>query len=245
MLTFLLFLRDYEMVWFYVLGLAALWYLYRFLAAQVRLIRTNFGLERELFAGRRNGAAGRLILVGLAGAGIFLAVNYGLPEAERAERLRRDTGAVDLPTITPTSTPFELFGVDVSGCANPKATILQPKPGDAVTGKTDILIVADIPDFAFFLLELGRPDEPDNWVTLFSENLVENQPATVEGSSSTPAAVPGLFLPATAEEPFSWTWNSSTVTPGVYHLRLTVMAVNQKYPPPCVVPIQVLAQPPG
>jgi hypothetical protein len=46
MLAFLLFLRDYEMVWFYVLGLAALWYLYRFLAAQVRLIRTNFGLER-------------------------------------------------------------------------------------------------------------------------------------------------------------------------------------------------------
>lgn len=249
MVTFLKFLQDYEMVWYYVLGLVALWYLSRFLVTQVRLAKTNFGLERELFQGQRNGAAGRLVLVVLAGSGIFLAVRYGLPEAQRAEQIRMEADMVNLPTITLTPTPFELFGVDVSGCSNPNATILQPKPGDTVSGKTSILIVADIPNFAYFIIELGTPDEPDVWVTLFSENLVGNQPATAGGpSASTPAGPvpsPESFQPATAEEPFSWTWDSSTVLPAVYHLRLTVMAADQKYPPPCVVPIQVLAPSPG
>ena len=232
------------MVWYYVLGLLALWYLSRLLVTQVRLAKTNFGLERELFQGQRNGAAGRLALAILAGTGIYLAVRYGLPEAQRAEQIRREANLVNLPTITLTPTPFELFGVDVSGCSNPNATILQPKPGDTVSGKTAILIVADIPNFAYFIIELGTPEEPDAWVTLYSENLVENQPAAAEGSSaSTPAPLPEIFQPATAEEPFSWTWDSSTVLPSVYHLRLTVMAANQKHPPPCVVPIQVLAPP--
>jgi hypothetical protein len=237
MLTFLTFLRDYEMVFYYILGLVALWYLYRFLVAQFHLMKTTFGLERELFSGQRNGAIGRLFLILLAVSGIFLGVNYGLPEAERAERLKVEAGAVDLPTVTPTPTRFELFGVDVSGCSNPKATILQPKPGDAVTGTIDILIVADIPDFAYFLLELGTPDVPDVWKTLFGENLIDT-PAAPDGTP-----VPDAHIPATEEEPFVWSWNSSNVPPGVYHLRLTVFAMDQEYPAPCVVPIQVLAPP--
>ncbi len=249
MVTFLTFLRDYEMVGYYVLGLIALWYLSRFLVAQVRLAKTNFGLERELYQGQRNGAAGRFVLSVLAGAGIYLAVQYGLPEAQRAERIRIEANAVNLPTLTLTPTPYAFHGVDISGCSNPRATILQPKPGDTVSGKTTILIVADIPNFAYFIIELGTPEEPDVWVTLFSENLTGDQTAAAGGPSAStqagPIPSPEIFQPATAEDPFSWTWDSSTVLPAVYHLRLTVMAANQKFPPPCVVPIQVLAPSPG
>jgi hypothetical protein len=221
MVALLSFLQDYEMVVYYLAALIALWYIYRFAAAQVRLSKTAFGLERELSAGRRNGALGALaLMIGLA-VGVHLAVRYGLPEAQRVEQIRINANAVNLPTITPSPTPLVLFGVDVTGCNNPKARILEPRPGEAVRGKVTIRIVANIANFAFYKIELGTPDDSDVWVTLFNNND-----------------------PASEEEPFSWIWDSATVIPGVYHLRLTVMEADLTFPPPCVVPIQVLSAQP-
>jgi hypothetical protein len=218
MVAILTFLQDYEMVAYYLAVLIALWYIYRFVAAQVRLSKTAFGLERELFVGRRNGALGALaLLIGLA-VGVHLAVRYGLPEAQRLEQIRINANAVNLPTITPSPTPLVLFGVDVSGCNEPKARLLEPRPGEAVRGKVAIRIVADIANFAFYKIELGTPDDPDLWVMLFNNNE-----------------------PALEEEPFSWTWDSAMVVPGVYHLRLTVMKADLTSLTPCVVPIQVLS----
>jgi hypothetical protein len=221
MVTFLTFLQDYEMVVYYLAALVGLYNVYRFIAAQVRLSKTAFGLERELLIGRRNGAViTLLLLIGLA-AGGNLAVRYGLPEAQRVEQVRINANAVNLPTITPTPTPLVLFGVDVTGCNNTKARLLEPRPGEAVKGKVTIWIVADIYNFAFYKIELGTPDEPDLWVTLYNNNET-----------------------APEEEPFSWIWDSASVIPGVYHLRLTVMEADLTFPPPCVVPIQVLSAEP-
>jgi hypothetical protein len=219
MVAFLTFLQNYEMVAYYLAALAVLWYLYRLLAAQVRLSKAAFGLERELAQGNRNGAAGMLGVIILLTAGIHLAVHYGLPEAKRIERIRMEANAVNVPTVTPSPTPLELFGVDVSGCTNVKARLLEPRPGEAVRGKITLQIVADIPNFAFYNIDLGRPDEPDVWVPLFTSDEI-----------------------ATEEEPFSWTWDSAIVPPGVYHIRLTVMKADLTFPPQCVVPIQVLAE---
>jgi hypothetical protein len=228
MVAFLKFLQDYEMVVYYLSGLAALRYLYLLIAAQVRLSKSSFDLERKLNQGQRNQALGYLALIVSVAVGVHFAVLSGLPEAQRAEQVRMAANAVTLPTITPTPTPLELFGVDVSGCNNPKARLLSPKPGEAVKGKVTVQIVADIENFAFFKLELGRPDEPEVWVMLYTNN---NTPSTPEETPS----------PALERGSFSWVWDSSTVTPGVYHLRLTVFQADLTYPPPCVVPIQVLS----
>jgi hypothetical protein len=221
MIAFLTFLQDYEMVVYYVATLLALRYIYLIITAQVRVSKTAFGLERELFVGRRNGALGTLALILGMAVGVHLAVRYGLPDAQRVEQIRINANAVNLPTITPTPTPLVLFGVDVSGCNEPKARLLEPRPGEAVRGKVTLRIVANISNFAFYKIELGTPDEPDLWVTLYNNNE-----------------------PALEEEPFSWTWDSATVVPGVYHLRLTVMAADLTFPPPCVVPVQVLSTQP-
>jgi|WetSurMetagenome_2_1015567.scaffolds.fasta_scaffold41373_2 hypothetical protein len=221
MVTLLTFLQDYEMVTYYLAVMVSLWHAYHFVAAQVRLSKSPFGLERELNQGRRNRAAATILLVGAAVAGIHFAVRYGLPEAQRVERLRINANAVDLPTITPSPTPLVLFGVDVSGCdkrINPQARLLEPKPGQAVKGKVTVRIVADISNFTFYTLELGSPDEPDLWVPLYSNNEA-----------------------APEDEPFEWVWDSARFLPGVYHLRLTVMKADLTFPQPCVVPLQVLA----
>ena len=217
MVAFLTFLQDYEMVVYYLGALVALYNVYLFIAAQVRLSKTAFGLESELLTGRRNGALAALLLIILFAAGIHLAVRYGLPEAQRAEQARINANAVNLPTITPTPTPLILFGMDVSGCKE-GARLLEPRPGQAVRGKVTLRIVADIADFAFYKIELGTPDEPDLWIPIYTNNE-----------------------PAPEEEPFSWTWDSATVVPGVYHLRLTVIKADLTIHTQCVVPIQVLS----
>ncbi len=218
MLTFLTFLRDYEIAGYYLLGLISLWYIYLLIAAQIQLSKTIFGLERTLFLRRRTGALGRLALVAVIVGAIYAAVHIGLPQAQIAEQIHQATIAAHQPTPTLTPTPIEQFGVDVSGCTNPKAAILQPKAGDTVKGKISIRITADIDNFAFYKIELSRADEPDVWSTLYNDNAA-----------------------ATAAEPSNWTWDSATVPPGVYHLRLTVMAADLTFPTPCVIPIQVLA----
>jgi hypothetical protein len=218
MLTFLTFIRDYEFAGYYLLGLISLRYIYLFIAAQIQVSKTIFGLERQLYLSRRTGALGRLALIAVTVGSIYAAANIFLPQAQSAEQTRQAVIAAHQPAATQTPTPMEQFGVDVSGCTNPKATILQPKPGDAVKGKVAIRITADILNFAFYKIELGRPDEPDVWTTLFNDNTA-----------------------ATAAEPFAWTWDSTTVPPGVYHLRLSVLAADLTFPTPCIVPIQVLA----
>ena len=216
MMPVLTFLRDYEIVFYYLLGLISLWFIYQFIAAQIQISKTIFGLERQLYIGRRTGALGRLALLALIFGAIYASVHIGLPEAETAEQIRQATIIAHLPTPTLTPTPIEQFGVDVSGCTNAKATIVQPKPGEAVKGKVTIKLVANIGDFAFYKLELSRADEPDVWSTLYNDNTVQ-------------------------AEPYSWIWDSSTVPPGVYHLRLTVIAADLTFPTPCVIPIQVLS----
>ena len=221
MVTLLTLLQDYEMVVYYLAVMVSLWHTYYFVAAQVRISKSPFGLERELNQRRRNRAAATILLLGAAVLGIHLAVRYGLPEAQRVERLRINANAGNLPTITPSPTPLVLFGVDVSGCdirINPHARLLVPQPGAAVKGKVTVRIVADIPDFAFYKIELGSPDEPDLWVPLYSNNET-----------------------APEDEPFEWVWDSARFLPGVYHMRLTVMKADLSYPLPCVVPLQVLA----
>jgi hypothetical protein len=200
MVAVLAFVQDYEMVVYYLAALVGLYNVYLFLAAQIRLSKTAFGLERELNAGRRTRALAALLLIIVLAAGV------------------NNANAANLPTITPTPTPLVLFGVDVTGCNNLKARLLEPRPGQAVKGKVTLRIVADIINFAFYKIELGTPGEPDLWVTLYNNNE-----------------------PAPEEEPFSWTWDSATVVPGVYHLRLTVMKADLTSPPPCVVPVQVLS----
>jgi len=221
MMTFLKFLRDYEFAFYYLLGLISLRFIYLLITAQIQLSKTIFGLERQLFLGRRTGALGRLALEAVIVGAIYAAVHIALPQAQSAEQIRQAAIAAHQPTPTLTATPMEQFGVDISGCTNTEATIVQPKPGDAVKGKISIQITADITNFAFYKIELSRADEPDVWSTLYNDNNA-----------------------ATAAEPFSWTWDSATVPPGVYHLRLTVMAADLTFPTPCVVPIQVLSPSP-
>jgi hypothetical protein len=217
MLALLNFLKDFEPVAYFVLAVVSVRFFIRIGATQLRLEKTLFELEQGLLRKERNMAFGMLLLLGLTAAGVYLSTHVLLPEVQHAEanRLAADPSK---PTAVPTPTPYVLFGVDVSGCANPHATILSPKPGDTVQGRWDIRLTADPPGFAFYRIELGNSDLGDVWMTLFTGN-------------------------ETVQSELAYTWDSSTMPPGVYQLRLVVVLRDGDSPRPCVVPVQVLSPP--
>jgi hypothetical protein len=206
-------LQSYEILVYAVAGVLALFYLRQIYTAHQDLRKTIFGLEREALSRRQNRSISMLIFLAFASGLVFAAVNYALPQVRRAQLLQ-PAGSTEIP-VTPTPTPLILYGVDLSGCTNPHATIKSPTPGQAVQGSVDIRGSADIADFAFWKYELGNPQAANVWVTL----KASNKPVS---------------------DDVLGTWDSTTVPPGVYQLRLTVTDSKGNSPKPCVVPLQVL-----
>jgi hypothetical protein len=217
MLALLRFLRPLELIIYALLALGVLAAVRRVVRAQGELRKTIFVLEREALIARQTRAYLAIVLLGLGGGATFAAVNVVLPRLQRAE-LVRTTGSSE-PQPTPSPTAFVLFGVDLSGCANPRATLTSPTPGQAVQGDVQLRGSANIDQFAFYKYELSNPEVGDVWVTLAASNA----PVTND--------VLGV-------------WDSTTVPPGVYHLRLVVTDSRGNSPRACIVPIQVLASAP-
>jgi len=216
MLALLRFLPPLEFVIYALLALGVLANARRIALARGELRKTIFGLEREALDSRQTRASLTIALLSLAGGLVFAAVNLALPSLERAE-LVRTTGSSE-PQPTPSPTAFVLFGVDLSGCANPRATITSPTPGQAVQGDVELRGSANIDQFAFFKYELSNPEAGDVWVTL--------------AASNTPVTEDVLGM-----------WDSTTVPPGVYHLRLLVTDSQGNSSRACIVPVQVFASP--
>jgi hypothetical protein len=218
MLALLRFLHLLEYEIYALLALGVLASLRRIALARGGMRKTIFGLERESLVSRQTRASLTIVMLGFAGGSLYAAVHLALPNLERAELVRTTGSSEPLPTPSPTA--FVLFGVDLSGCVNPRATITSPTPGQAVQGEVQLRGSANIDQFAFYKYELSNPEAGDVWVTL--------------AASNTPVT-----------EDVLGTWDSSTVPPGVYHLRLIVTDSQGNSPRSCIVPVQVLATPLG
>ena len=54
------------------------------------------------------------------------------------------------------------------GCTNPLAMITSPLPGAVLSGSVEVQGVANIPDFAFYVLEISTLG--GNWLNLYTDN---------------------------------------------------------------------------
>lgn len=204
-------IAQYE-TWIYGgLGMVSLWYVWRLTQARVRLSATPFGLERESAHQLQNGALAMLfVLVTLAGA-VYLSTHYILPNIDLLT-------AGPPPTRAPaTATPIgNAVIVDSSGCENPNVTLIEPKPNDRIAGSFEAKGTANIPDFAFYKLELSGANTRGEW-------------ATVDvGSKIAISETLGTF-------------DSSLYLPGEYAFRLVVMDAAGNSPPPCAVPVTLVS----
>lgn len=222
------FFKAFE-VWIYlVLGLAAVYFVYRFILAWQDLRDAAFGLERESAQAKVNQAASLLVLLLAMAVGEFVLVTFIAPAMPGAVPL--PTPTVDLlatPTTTlPGPTPGETqpgalataavtptTGVQGSGCVPDQIVIAAPQDGAEINGVVEIRGTANIPNFGFYKLEMKTVEATD-WLTILAGNEVRVD--TTLGF-----------------------WNTSLLVPGVQQLSLVVTDNQGQTQPPCIIQVRV------
>jgi hypothetical protein len=218
------FLSTYEVLIYIVLAIGLL-YFGRWLWRSWNEWRDAFyALERE-FALRRMGraiAAVSLILILLCGEIVIASIIVpSLPAAfflatPTLDLLTTPTGTIsaELATqlaLTPRPVPTVEGG---EGCQPGKLVLTSPKPGTEIRGTVDIQGTVNIPNFGFYKYEVA-PINSDNWATISAGRSI-----VVTGSLGQ--------------------WDTTSVNPGDYQLRLVVTDNQGQSLPACVIPVRVL-----
>lgn len=218
------FLATYEGLIYILLALGGL-FAFRWLwKSWQELHESVFGLERE-FAMRRLGQAltvSFLILAMFFGE-LFLA-SFVVPTLPSADLLATPTMDIlsqtqgvlsSSPDISLTALSPTLDTSSTSGCIPGQLIITSPEPGQEVSGTITLVGTVDIPDFGFYKYEVS-PQGADTWATISAgREVVQNGDVGF--------------------------WDTSTLTPGDYQLRLLVTDSQGQSYPPCVLSVRVSA----
>jgi len=222
------FFRNYE-IWIYViLGVLALWQVRKFALAWDELRGAFFGLEREAAQSRVNAAATMVVILILMAVAEFTLVTFVIPTVPGANPL--PTSTLDLlatPTTTlpaPTQNPNETPGITptpgevaaAEGCLAGQVNLTSPLNGNRVSGSVTVRGSADIPNFGFYTLQIAHPGDPIWLPILVGQQAIKNDALG--------------------------TWETSTLTPGEYMLKLVVTDNVGAVLTPCS--IQVTVEPP-
>lgn len=225
------FFRIYEGWIYFFIALGAFLYLRRLFANWREMRATIFGLERESAQTRFNQAITILVLLILIGIGEFVIVSYIAPLRPESNPLQ--TATIDLlatatATLPPqasvevmegeeeaTQGPTPTIDARIGECVAGQREITDPQPGDQLLGEIEISGSANVANFGFYKLEV-TPQSQATWRTIQAgRNIVDN--AILVNS-----------------------WDTSTLAPGDYLLRLVVTTADGAALPDCQVPITIL-----
>jgi hypothetical protein len=234
--------RRYEILFYIGLAAGAAIYLRALLRANRLLHSTVFGLEREQLYARRSAAFSMLFICLFLAVTFYIVLHLIVPAMQAQPRPSRSTPGVlftlsaptgpalvapqatlspeqitsiALGTPLPTATATPALLPAGAGCENPSATLTAPAFGQSVAGPVEVKGTANIADFAFYKLEINGPSTGGNWQTL---------------SAGSAPVVDGVL----------GQWDSSIYIPGNYNFRLVVYDASGNWPPPCVVPINIV-----
>jgi len=220
------FLAAYEGLIYILLSLGGL-FAFRWLWKSWREWQDSvFGLERE-FAGRRMSQAlmvSVLILFLFLGE-LFLAsfVAPALPSTDilatptfdilnETEGVISSDPSIALTVITPIA---NILSPSDSGCIPNEIILTSPESGQEVSGVVTLVGTVDVDNFGFYKYEVAQQGT-ENWATISAgRQIIENSDV-------------GL-------------WDTSTLTPGDYQLRLEVTDNKGKSYPACIVSVRVVA----
>jgi hypothetical protein len=203
------FFRTYE-IWIYiVLGLFSLWQVRKFILAWDELRGAVFSMERDSAQARLNSAAILLVLL-LAMAIIeFMIVTFVVPTFPGANLLSTPTLnllATTTTTLSPSTSIIEgtpvvatqtgTAGEQPEDCIPGQVMITSPQDGEQVSGEVSLIGTANIPNFGFYKYEIARPGETI-WLPIqVGEEVRQDENLGI--------------------------WDTSTLAPGDYSLRLVV-----------------------
>jgi hypothetical protein len=226
------FFRLYEGWIYFFIALGAVLYLRRLFVNFREMRSTIFGLERTSAQTRFNQAVTVLVLLILIGIGEFVIVSYIAPL--RPESIPLLTPTIDLlATATATlpaestpdgtgpaedgATPVPTPTIDarIGQCVAGVLEITFPEPADQLLGEVEITGSANVDNFGFYKLEV-TPQSQATWRTIQAGRIPVQDGVLVTN------------------------WDTSTLAPGDYLLRLVVTDANGFLLPDCQVPITIL-----
>lgn len=229
MVEVLSFFKTYE-IWMYaILLLAGLVYIRKFLLAWEELRRAAFGLESESAQSHLNQSAGMLILLFIMAVAIFVVVSFVAPAFP-------DTVPLTTPTMDLLASPSATFAGgelpdeittptgDVTaitptppmigeGCVPGQVMLTEPADGAQISGVIILRGTANIENFGFYKYEVARPGETV-WQTIQAGREIVQDGELGQ-------------------------WDTRTMAPGDYMLRLVVVDNQGESLEPCVIQVNV------
>lgn len=219
------FLVAYEFWIYALLALTGGIYLRKLVQAWQEWRSALFGLERAGAQTRLLMAVTVMVLVGVAAGAELFMVSFVAPAYPMTEMI--PTPTLDLMT---TSTATLAPGVvaplivptiadDISaGCIPGVLDWSVPMAGEQISGTVELAGTVNVPNLGFYKYEFSSPGQ-DNWQTIAAGNTKK------------------------VEEALGGVWNTESLIPGDYLLRLVVTDNENTATLPCIIPVRVVAVP--
>lgn len=220
------FLSTYEVLIYIVLAIGAL-FAFRWLWRSWNEWREAvYSLEKE-FALRRMGQAIAFVtLVVVLFCGEFMMASFIIPSLPASffiatptlDLLATPTGTISAELATQIAlTPRPVATLsNTSGCVADKLIITDPKSGTQISGKVTLRGTVNVPNLGFYKYEVASLNST-TWATISA-----GQKEVVNGPLGD--------------------WDTSTLTPGDYQLRLVATDNQGNVLPPCIIQIRVTGQ---
>ena len=225
------FFRTYELWLYVILALAGLVYIRKIILAWEDLRRAAFGLERESAQSQLNYSMGMLVLLFIMAIGVFVLVSFVSPAFPASNPLltpTMDLLASPTTTLAEQDTPEGMLDdtMDEStpepviteqslgeGCLPGQIMLTEPRQGEEINGLIVVEGTADIQNFGFYKYEVARPGETV-WLTILAgRDIIQ------DGELGQ--------------------WDTRTLAPGDYMLRLVVTDNQGESLEPCVIQVRV------
>jgi hypothetical protein len=223
------FFRTYEMWMYVILALAGLVYIRKFILAWEELRRAAFGLERESAQSHVNQSAGMMVLLFMMAVAVFVLVSFVAPAFPGSNPLLTPTmdllasatvtlmvDSTEEPATLPTTESMAELATDVvpgGGCIPGQIVLTEPSEGAEVSGVLIVRGTADIQNFGFYKYEIARPGETV-WLTIQAGREIKQDGELGQ-------------------------WDTRTLAPGDYMLRLVVTDNQGESMEPCAVRVRV------
>ncbi len=219
------FFTEYETVIYLILGMGAFFSLRILLTAWSEWRLAVFGLEKELIFQRVRISGSFLILFLLIGLSQFCLVTFVVPYLPASAFLATPTlnltqtvntlSQAGTPSANTIAPPMPAPGS--VGCTPNQLMFTSPQAGDEVSGKITLRATINFPDLGFFKYEYATVGS-EEWMTIAAGNEIK---------------IDGELNP----------WDTTSLTPGDYQLRLVATNNLGEALPPCIIPVRVLASP--
>lgn len=226
------FLKTFEPWIYLILAGTGFFAMRRMLAALQELRTAVFGLEKESAQRRFRSSLSIFLFVLLLGASEFVLTAVVFPDFPNVQAMATPTADL-LATPTATLSPVlvetpqaEAMGIptldvtDQDGCIPGVIEWTFPKAGETLKGLVTLRGTVSVPNLGFYKYEYSEQTS-NLWVTIAAgDRVIVDQPLGGEGSGQ---------------------WDTSTLTPGDYRVRLVVTDNVNNVFPACVIPVRISA----